>query len=92
LEAPDQQSLVNLLADTAPGPETLAEQQETQLILWNALGRLTPAEREAVVLHYYLGLTETEIAQQTTRARGTVKWLLHSARERLRRVLAPVRS
>jgi RNA polymerase sigma-70 factor, ECF subfamily len=83
-------SLEEVLADDAPGPEALAEQAEQRERLWQALGRLAPAQRAAVVQRTYLGLSEAEMAASDGIAAGTVKWRLHAARERLREWLAAV--
>lgn len=79
--------LADLLPDTNPGPEKLTEEAEVRETIWEALSKLSASQRAVVVLHYYLGLKEREIGQQTGRAPGTVKWLLHAARERLRNML-----
>ncbi len=63
--------------------ETSAFQQE----IWDALQRLSPRQREVVVQRYYLEMTEKEMAAQTNTAPGTVKWLLNTARNRLRSLL-----
>jgi RNA polymerase sigma-70 factor (ECF subfamily) len=82
-------TLADLLADPAPGPETEAETAELRQAVWEALGRLSPAERGAVVARYYLGRSERELAAETHTPLGTLKWRLHAARERLRAWLAP---
>lgn len=82
-------TLAELLADPAPGPETRAEAAELQRAVWQALGRLPPAERGAVVQRYYLGRTEREMAADSDTPPGTIKWRLHAARERLRGWLGP---
>jgi RNA polymerase sigma-70 factor (ECF subfamily) len=84
----DKLTLAEVLADAAPGPEALAEQAEQRARLWQALGRLAPTQRAAVVQRYYLGLSEAEMAAGGHLAPGTVKWRLHSARQRLREWLA----
>jgi len=83
-------TLEDILADAAPGPETLAEQAEQRQRLWQALGQLTTAQRAAVVQRYYLGLSEAEMAAGGHLAPGTVKWRLHTARQRLREWLVAV--
>ena len=70
-------------ADPAPGPDRLLEQAETREEVWAALQRLPPAQREAVVLRYYLDLKEGDIATMIAAPLGTVKWRLHAARQRL---------
>ncbi|MBI2862791.1 MAG: RNA polymerase sigma factor [Chloroflexi bacterium] len=81
-------ALSEVLADSSPGPEHLAELAEVRDALWKALGELSPKERAAVVLRYYLGLKEAEISERIGRPLGTVKWLLHAAKKRLRALLA----
>ena len=50
-----------------------------------ALARLTKAQRETTVLHYYLGMTVAEIGRALGVSDGTVKSTLHRARQ----ILAP---
>jgi RNA polymerase sigma-70 factor (ECF subfamily) len=57
-----------------------------------AVQSLAPLQREAVVLFEYEGFTLEEIAKLVGADVGTVKSRLHRARERLRRLLAPVRN
>ncbi len=73
--------------DRGPGPGELVERAETAEELWAALGRLTPAQRAAVVQRYYLGLSEAEMAAVAARPPGTIKWRLHAARAQLRQLL-----
>jgi RNA polymerase sigma-70 factor (ECF subfamily) len=79
------------LADPNPSPADLAETAETRQAVWDALGQLSPVQRAAVILRYYLGLSEAEMADEMACPPGTVKWRLHAARERLRRLLRPWR-
>jgi RNA polymerase sigma-70 factor (ECF subfamily) len=79
------------LADPLPGPEELLERAETEQAIWDALALLPPEQRAAVVLRYYLGLSDAEIAQQQACPPGTIKWRLHAARDRLRGLLGPWR-
>lgn len=57
-----------------------------------AVRRLPPLQREAVILAEYEGLTLAEIAQAVDADVGTIKSRLHRARENLRRTLSPLRS
>ena len=57
-----------------------------------AVQSLPPLQREAIVLFEYEGFTLEEIARIAEADVGTVKSRLHRARERLRRILAPLRS
>ena len=82
-------TLAELLADDAPGPESAVEASELKAAVWQALGRLSPAERGAIVQRYYLDRSARELAAETRTPPGTLKWRLHPARERLRVWLAP---
>jgi RNA polymerase sigma-70 factor, ECF subfamily len=84
-------SLADLLPDPNPGPAELAEAEEIRQAVWAALGQLPPTQRGAVVLRYYLGLGEAEMAEAWSCPRGTVKWRLYAARERLRTLLHALR-
>ena len=67
--------------------EELALASETSEAIGETLGRLTPGQRSAIVLRYYLDLSESEMAERLAVPLGTVKSRLHSARQRLRRLL-----
>jgi len=53
----------------------------------DAIRRLAPKPRSLVVLRYYAGLTDSEIAETTGLPIGTVKSTLHRALDRLREEL-----
>lgn len=53
------------------------------LILRDALSRIPRRHRDVVLLHYYAGLSVTEVALAVGRPQGTVKRQLSEARERL---------
>ena len=57
--------------------------------MWDALARLAPRRRAALVLRYYLDLSEADIAAALGCRRGTVKSLTHRAIDDLRKVLEP---
>jgi DNA-directed RNA polymerase specialized sigma24 family protein len=48
---------------------------------------LPPRLRAVIVMRYYLGLSEKEMARELHSPAGTVKWLLSTARKGLRRLL-----
>lgn len=64
-------------------PYALPEDAE-RVALMDALGRLPPAMRAAVALHYLADLTVDEVATALGRSRNTVKAQLRVALQRLR--------
>ncbi len=82
-------SLEAWLVDPRPTPEDLLQAKEFQQTVWRELGRLAPEQRAAVVMKYYLQMSETEITQAQRVPKSTVKWRLHAAREKLRALLLP---
>jgi len=74
-------------ADPLPLPETLAIRKEMAETVWAAVEALSPSQRAAVVLRYYLDLDERAIAGTLGCPVGTVKWRLFAARRRLRKSL-----
>lgn len=85
-EAP---SLEDLLADRQPSPETAVETGELSQQVGQALSRLSPEQRAAVILKYYLDMSEAEMTTELNRPLSTVKWRLYRARERLKDLLHP---
>lgn len=77
------------LADTGLSPDAAWEAAETREEVWAALGALSPAQREAIVLRYYLGQSEAEMADGLGCPPGTIKSRLHAARARLQVLLRP---
>lgn len=85
-------ALADRLQSATPNPLEAVEAAETEAQVWEALGRLSATQRAAVVMRYYLEMSEAEMATKLKAAPGTVKWHLHQARERLRTLLRPLRS
>jgi RNA polymerase sigma-70 factor (ECF subfamily) len=83
-------TFADLLADPAPGPDDEAEHAELRRTVWRALGDLSPDQRAAVVLRYYLELSDDDISAQLDIAPSTVRWRLHAARKQLRGLLQRV--
>jgi RNA polymerase sigma-70 factor (ECF subfamily) len=75
-DAPEQ-------AATGPTPEATAAASETSEAVRRALAALPDHLRIPLVLRYYAGLNEREIATAIRRRPGTVKSRLHEARRRL---------
>jgi len=57
--------------------------------VWDALAKLAPRRRAALVLRYYLDLSEADIAAALGCRRGTVKSLTHRGLADLKDVLEP---
>jgi RNA polymerase sigma-70 factor (ECF subfamily) len=87
----DGPSLAELLASPDPGPDALAEFAELRHQVREAIQRLTPRQRSAIVLHYFVGLSGPEIADELSSPLGTVKRRLHDGRSRLRALLTGTR-
>ncbi len=80
--------LDKVFAAASPGPEAAIEAEELRQAIWAALQRLSPNQRAVIVLRYYLELCEFEMTQEMAAPRSSVKWWLHTARQRLRELLA----
>ncbi len=80
------------LTDPAPMPDELIETQQTSQAIWKALDRLPPNQRSAIVLRYYLGMSEDEMVVMMNSPAGTIKYWLYTARQRLKNLLHSVRS
>ena len=74
--------------DPSPGPAEQAEQAELRQAIWQALDYLPVNQRTVLVLSYYGGLNEHEVAAAMGVRPGTVKSRLYRARQALRDTLA----
>lgn len=83
---------VERLMQQAASVESQVELAELKRAILAALGRLSPRQRAVIVQRYYLEMSEEEMATSLHLSRGTVKWLLHGARQRLRALLGKERS
>lgn len=63
----------------AEDPFVSAEQTERRAAVLNVLTVLTTRQREALVLRYFCGLSDSVIAQILNCPHGTVRWRLHAA-------------
>ncbi|MEO8287468.1 MAG: sigma-70 family RNA polymerase sigma factor [Chloroflexota bacterium] len=76
------------LTSKEPAPEDIFEATETREEIFAALDKLTPVQRSAIVLRYYLDLSDDEVSRRFDVPAGTVRRRLHDARERLKGLLA----
>ena len=86
----DTSELENLLEEAA----SVEEQVEFNALKWriaDALEELSPRQKAVIVQRYYLEMSEQEMAQALDSPPGTVKWLLSTARDRLRSLLGSER-
>lgn len=81
--AGEEFNFAEFLADDTAQPEKLVEDGEIRNAIREALTTLTPDQRAVIVLRYYLGYSEQELAAELNVAPGTVKWRLHAARKQL---------
>ena len=96
-----QKRTVSLEANTAPverlfaqaAPvESQVEYSQLKHEILAALSSLSPRQRAAIVGRYYLDMSEQEMARLLDAPRGTIKWLLNAARNRLHSLIVPERS
>lgn len=76
--------------DGGLGPDGHATQQQEAAFVVEALDRIDPEQREAIVLREYQGLSYEEIAEITGVAVGTVKSRIFRGKLDLRRHLEPL--
>lgn len=69
-------------------PEAQVESAQLQKQVWEALNKLSARQRAVIVQRYFLEMSEKDMAAGSNASPGTIKWLLHAARDRLRILLA----
>lgn len=74
-------------AEPPAGPDSLAAGAETAARVRSALASLPDAQRKALELAYYEGLTHTEIAEKTGAPLGTVKTRILDGMRKLKSML-----
>ena len=78
---------------TAPHqPDEIADVAERRQLVRQAMASMPPAQRTALELAYYEGLSHSQIAARLGEPLGTVKTRIRQAMYVLRRTLAPVLS
>jgi len=76
------------LAAEQSSPSEQAQRKETALQLADALERLPPDAREALVLQHWHGWTLAQIAERLNRTPGAVAGLIHRGLQQLKKSLA----
>ena len=76
--------------DLRPEPEQRAEKREYQNSVWDALQKLPPALREAIILRHWGGHTFQEIAEITNCPMKTAQSRVRLAYQKLAHVLDKV--
>ncbi len=78
---------MTLIGSITADPYQHAERTERSETILKALTQLTPKQREAVILRYYYGFNEREMATILGCLTSTVKWRLHAGIQALERVI-----
>lgn len=79
---------LELLTDSPPDRGLLPDHAaEDRMVLWPHVRSLPPRQRAVIVLRYYEGLSEQEIAEALDCSRGNVKSTAHHALKSLRAAL-----
>jgi RNA polymerase sigma-70 factor, ECF subfamily len=86
-ELSDESNFEAMLSDSSSEPHHVLEAQEEGRMIRNALDKLSPEQRAAVVMRYYLDMSESEMSELLKTPAGTIKWRLHHARKRLKGLL-----
>lgn len=88
-EEPDQsdRAVASWIIDPQPSPESRLEDIQSVAKLREALFRLKPEHRAAIVMRYYLGYDDITAAQKVHQPVSTIKWWLRAARKNLKELL-----
>ncbi len=79
------------LEDVLPADFDLLDELDTRQAVWEALAKLPPSQRAAIILRYVLDFSEVEAAHMLNCPPNTLKWWMSQARMRLRVLLRPFR-
>jgi RNA polymerase sigma-70 factor, ECF subfamily len=83
----DGLTLVEKLEDPGAGPEARVQSQQTQKMVHEALGKLSPELREAVILRDLQDMDYRDIAKVLNVPEGTVKSRINRGRTELARLI-----
>jgi len=75
--------------DALPGPESALDHEERRREVRRALDALSPAQRQAIELAYFEGLSQSEIAERLHEPLGTIKTRVRLGMQKLRECLRP---
>ena len=87
LEDPVTGSLLDTELDPAPDPSDQVALREEQVAVREALGQLAPNQREVLLLAYFGGLSQSQIASRLKQPLGTVKTRVRMGLQKLRTLL-----
>lgn len=88
----EEVSIIGTLLDQLPELENEIEANEIRSLVWSAVEKLSPREREVVVLRYFTDLSGAEISTALQIPSGTLKWRLFQARKVLKSILSLILS
>lgn len=80
----DEEGVALPIARFETAPDRHAEQSETRQLVNERLESLPPAQRRAIELAYFGGLSHSEIAEELNEPLGTVKTRIRSGMDKLR--------
>ena len=80
---------VAAMGDSVPIPARALDHDERRRQVQDALGLLSPPQRQAIELAYFEGLSQSEIAERLKEPLGTVKTRVRLGMQKLRECLRP---
>lgn len=83
-----EETLISLPAPSDQAPDRILEARQNERRVQSALQKLTPEQREAILLSRYQGLSYAEIAQVSGCSEGAVKTRVFRAMETLKKHLS----
>ena len=87
--ARNESGLAVALSAPDPAPDRAVELRETGAVVRRALDALPESQREVILLAYFGGYSQTEIAARLSEPLGTVKTRVRTGMQKLREALSP---